>query len=69
MVSVGILLQVGNFELDLTSYLFYKFTKAPHGRRRYAGAHASVRAGQHFDKLRCSCPIWHSLNFEVKSRV
>ena len=25
MVSVGILLWVGNFELDLTSHLFYKF--------------------------------------------
>ena len=29
------------------------------------GAHASGRAGQHFYKLRCGCPIWHSLNFKV----
>ena len=34
-----------------------------------AGAHASGRAGQHFDNLRCSCPIWHALNFKVMSRV
>ena len=34
-----------------------------------AGAHASDRAGQHFDKSRCSCPIWHSLNFKVMPRV
>ena len=33
------------------------------------GAHASGRAGQHFDNLRCSCPIWHALNFEVMPRV
>ena len=35
----------------------------------FAGAHASGRAGQHFDNLRCSCPIWHALNFEVMPRV
>ena len=34
-----------------------------------AGAHASGRAGQHFDNLRCSCPIWHALNFKVMPRV
>ena len=26
-------------------------------------------AGQHFDNLRCSCPIWHVLNFKVMPRV
>ena len=35
----------------------------------FAGAHASGRAGQHFDHLRCSCPIWHALNFKVMPRV
>ena len=35
----------------------------------FASAHTSGRAGQHFDKLRCSCPIWHSLNFKVMQRV
>ena len=35
----------------------------------FAGAHASGRAGQHFDNLRCSCPIWHALNFKVMPRV
>ena len=37
--------------------------------RVYAGAHASGRAGQHFDNLMCSCPIWHALNFKVMPRV
>ena len=32
-------------------------TRAPHGRLVFAGAHASGRAGQHLDKLRCSCSI------------
>ena len=27
------------------------------------------RSGQHFDKSRCRCPIWRSLNFEVMPRV
>ena len=35
----------------------------------FAGAHASGRAGHHFDHLRCSCPIWHALNFKVMPRV
>ena len=35
----------------------------------FAGAHASGRAGQHFDNLRCSCPIWHALNFRAMPRV
>ena len=35
----------------------------------FAGAHASGRAGQHFDNLRCSGPIWHALNFKVMPRV
>ena len=35
----------------------------------FAGVHASGRAGQHFDNLRCSCPIWHALNFKVMPRV
>ena len=35
----------------------------------FAGAHASGTAGQHIDKLRCSCPIWHSLNFKVMPRI
>ena len=35
----------------------------------FAGAHASGRAGQHFDNLRCSCPIWHALNLKVMPRV
>ena len=35
----------------------------------FAGAHASGRAGQHFDNLRCSCPIYHALNFKVMPRV
>ena len=39
------------------------------GLRMGAGDHASGRAEQHFDKLRCSCPIWHSLNFKVLPRV
>ena len=34
-------------------------TMAPHGRRRNAGAHASGRAGQHFDEISCSCSIRH----------
>ena len=34
-----------------------------------AGAHASGRAGQHFDNLRCSCQIWHASNFKVMPRV
>ena len=29
----------------------------------------SAWAGQHFYNLRCSCPIWHALNFEVMPRV
>ena len=35
----------------------------------FAGAHASGRARQHFDHLRCSCPIWHALNIKVMPRV
>ena len=31
----------------------------------WAPANASGRAGQYFDKLSCSCPIRHSLNFKV----
>ena len=35
----------------------------------FAGAHASGRAGQHFDNLTCSCLIWHALSFKVMPRV
>ena len=40
----------------------YQIYKSSAWAPAFAGAHASGRAGQHFDNLRCSCPIWHALN-------
>ena len=56
MISVGI------FTLDGESI------KKIQGLRMGAGD-ASGRAGQHFDHLRCSCPIWHASNSKVMPRV
>ena len=47
----------------------YMYKQAPASAPAFACVHASGRAGQHFDKFRCSCPIWHSLNFKVMPRV
>ena len=57
---------------DLTAgvyFSFYNNNKGSAWAPAFAGAHASGRAGQHFDNLRCSCPIWHALNFKVMPRV
>ena len=41
----------------------------PKRENAFAGAHASGMAGKHFDKLRCSCPIWNPFNFKLMPRV
>ena len=59
-----------NFDeiFDLTAGVYFNFYNIYKGSAwvpAIAGAHASGRAGQHFDNLSCSCPIWHALNFKV----
>ena len=49
-------------------YYFLQIYKGSAWAPAFAGAHESGRAGQHFDNLRCSCPIWHA-NFKVMPRV